>query len=618
MQPITEISNSFFPEPGKNEVNGYSNQDSSEFKAALNSAETGAKKAAPKPTQGNRADSTQSTNEAPFGKRFRMDNPKVFPEEPFFPELPVPYHPEPSLARVFALAQAAENGSLAEGEGNGEAGGVFHFVPASTNGPGVEDTEGLTAKSYSGSVVSYPITQIASQSFDQQTLNQMKAMGVDQTPVMIGVKPSAEMITMANVLESKKMGVEPTDVGPITQFMASMESEVGVEPERLVQALRNIPEKGRFMTASKAVSKMIHELDLTPEQELKTIQLSGKMVAALKHQREQKDHNALLKSFTVGSLGAAAKEASGQAGSATAGSQSVAAAAYEAPQGFQISPNAARAQAHYSAMNAESGQVGQQANAFSGGQSKGFENQFGQENSFTTGGENMEMGSISSSGGEESLGDFAKTQGAFSSSKVESLSSTPSMNRAMPMEASTFSVGAPKSADPNAQLNELSQRVENVQNLTSNVRTLASRGGGEMSMTLNPENLGEVQLKVAVNNGNVEVKMVAERPEVKVLLEQNMNELKSGLTQQNLSMEKIEVALQDKSMEFEQGRQEQQLARDFQQQYQNQKDRGTDDRTFDDLTFGLGMDAINKPEITASHATQPRSGVSSGRLNVVA
>src|SRR5690606_323568 len=117
---------------------------------------------------------------------------------------------------------------------------------------------------------------------------------------------------------------------------------------------------------------------------------------------------------------------------------------------------------------------------------------------------------------------------------------------------------------------------------------LAEQGGGEMKLTLHPEHLGEIQLKVSVKGEQVEVQMVADKPQVKQLLEQHLGDLKLHLSQHNLSMDRIDVSLNDRSMnEFNQNRQDLNWAREFAQQQNQQQSRNGDTRTFDDLNPGM-------------------------------
>lgn len=84
-------------------------------------------------------------------------------------------------------------------------------------------------------------------------------------------------------------------------------------------------------------------------------------------------------------------------------------------------------------------------------------------------------------------------------------------------------------------------KVKNMQRLIENARVLAQDGGGEMRMKLAPEGLGEIQLKVAVVNGKVDLEIKSQNHEAKKMLESSLNELKSTLSHHSLTVDKVKV-----------------------------------------------------------------------------
>lgn len=85
------------------------------------------------------------------------------------------------------------------------------------------------------------------------------------------------------------------------------------------------------------------------------------------------------------------------------------------------------------------------------------------------------------------------------------------------------------------------QAEPNIQQLMNQTNYLIKKGGGETSMILNPEGLGKVHLKVAINEGRVDVQMKAETTEAKKLLESSLGDLKSGLASQRLHLDQVRV-----------------------------------------------------------------------------
>lgn len=80
-----------------------------------------------------------------------------------------------------------------------------------------------------------------------------------------------------------------------------------------------------------------------------------------------------------------------------------------------------------------------------------------------------------------------------------------------------------------------------VPELIQQARVMVHEGGGEMKVTLNPEGLGEVAMRVNVENGKVNVQMVTESGEAKKLIERELHELKSQLAANNLQVDTIKV-----------------------------------------------------------------------------
>jgi flagellar hook-length control protein FliK len=72
-------------------------------------------------------------------------------------------------------------------------------------------------------------------------------------------------------------------------------------------------------------------------------------------------------------------------------------------------------------------------------------------------------------------------------------------------------------------------------------KLMIKEGGGEMKVTLSPEGMGEIAMRVQVENGKVNVHMITESDEAKKLLERTMGDLKAGLTQNNLHVDSIKV-----------------------------------------------------------------------------
>jgi flagellar hook-length control protein FliK len=82
------------------------------------------------------------------------------------------------------------------------------------------------------------------------------------------------------------------------------------------------------------------------------------------------------------------------------------------------------------------------------------------------------------------------------------------------------------------------ENAKNVREIMQQTQFLMKKGGGEAKVTLNPEGLGQIQLKVATEGEQVHVDMVAESAEAKKLLEKGLGDLKATLASHKLNVRK--------------------------------------------------------------------------------
>ena len=72
-------------------------------------------------------------------------------------------------------------------------------------------------------------------------------------------------------------------------------------------------------------------------------------------------------------------------------------------------------------------------------------------------------------------------------------------------------------------------------------------GHNEASIELKPEYLGHIRMQVSTENHQVTVRILAELPFVKEMIENNLHQLKTDLQQQGLDVDKLEVSVSDYS-----------------------------------------------------------------------
>lgn len=77
--------------------------------------------------------------------------------------------------------------------------------------------------------------------------------------------------------------------------------------------------------------------------------------------------------------------------------------------------------------------------------------------------------------------------------------------------------------------------------ITGKLEIVKKGGVAEATITLFPENLGQVDVKITMHNGNLVASFLTEHAGAKDALEQQMNQLRSALQSQGLQVEKLEV-----------------------------------------------------------------------------
>lgn len=115
------------------------------------------------------------------------------------------------------------------------------------------------------------------------------------------------------------------------------------------------------------------------------------------------------------------------------------------------------------------------------------------------------------------------------------------------------------------------EKAEAVQKLMDQAQILATKGGGEMKVQLNADGLGAVQLKVAMQDGKLQLHMAAESSEAKSLIESSLAELKTSLAAQKLSVENVKIDVVNATTATDAGMQNQAQFNDQQQRQQTRQ-----------------------------------------------
>lgn len=92
-------------------------------------------------------------------------------------------------------------------------------------------------------------------------------------------------------------------------------------------------------------------------------------------------------------------------------------------------------------------------------------------------------------------------------------------------------------------------KTEVLAQLVKKAELLVGKTNSEMIMQLDPENLGKVTLKIAVERGNVTATFIAENQQVKALIESNTSSLREMLQEKGMNISAINVSVNQHSGE---------------------------------------------------------------------
>jgi flagellar hook-length control protein FliK len=198
-------------------------------------------------------------------------------------------------------------------------------------------------------------------------------------------------------------------------------------------------------------------------------------------------------------------------------------------------------------------------------------------------------------------------------------------------DSSTFQTGQPQAAiKPGGNLFTQSamaapviakpgEESANVRNLIQGAQILIQKGGGEMKVKMQPEGMGEVDLKVSVHQGRVDVQMLTDNNDIKKLLESGLSDLKESLVGHKLNLDTVKVDVAQKfhpdlGSQLEQ--QQREMAREFLGQFrqQNQSNRSG----FMDVTGLKNYGARSKVQTPSDVPAASRARETSRRLDLVA
>lgn len=104
----------------------------------------------------------------------------------------------------------------------------------------------------------------------------------------------------------------------------------------------------------------------------------------------------------------------------------------------------------------------------------------------------------------------------------------------------------------------MEQFIEKFTQLLGNSNVMKTSNGTKMLIKLYPEQLGSLRIELLQQNGVMTAKILSSTQAVKELLEQNAHQLKNAFSQQNVTVDKLDIASPDtRQQQFDRGAQQQ-------------------------------------------------------------
>ena len=87
--------------------------------------------------------------------------------------------------------------------------------------------------------------------------------------------------------------------------------------------------------------------------------------------------------------------------------------------------------------------------------------------------------------------------------------------------------------------------TDSVVKLVTGIQKLSAHGGGEMRIRLNPENLGEIRVRITADGGQVGLQVQVQDEKVKRILEESMSSLKEHLSTHSLVLNTVDLNIRE-------------------------------------------------------------------------
>ena len=153
-------------------------------------------------------------------------------------------------------------------------------------------------------------------------------------------------------------------------------------------------------------------------------------------------------------------------------------------------------------------------------------------------------------------GDTAQAKSDFGAAMKETATQVQSSNTAK--ADPSVGIGGKATSDPITQMTQVKETVKGstparvFSQIVEKAQVLSLPNKTEARISLTPANLGTVDIKIIVQDAQVKGSIVVENQQVKKIVEENLNSLKTALADQGINVDEISVDINDRNTKFEQ------------------------------------------------------------------
>lgn len=188
--------------------------------------------------------------------------------------------------------------------------------------------------------------------------------------------------------------------------------------------------------------------------------------------------------------------------------------------------------------------------------------------------------------------------------------------------------------DPNFNIVDSKAIAHNIKEVSQKIQMLNHQGGGQIQVSLEPEGLGKVLIKVSTVQGKLAVEMIAQESHARDLLGNNLSNLKLNLESQNIKIGEIKVNLgqtfhsdfgqhqqrnQQDTQQYQQHPQQQAYSQDLLQNFQRQN-RNQQNEVVDSTELKINGKPSNQEglELSINNKNRNRSNSKEKGLHLIA